>query len=193
VSGFVASVEIEAFSLTNATTGQFTFLGANRFQGFVNGVLSALKSGSTENYRFAMSLNGGIPLFNAITSTAITSVALGAAGRASFVHAGTTPPVGSFVTTTGFTTVDQYNTRQLVKASTATTFELDGILFDVTDTGNYTAAEAVYVPMEVKTSKIVVPLLFSAILDPTDTIQIMVAGDGTANDLTVTDIVFGVF
>lgn len=193
VSGFSPSIVTERFLNTDMTLGLFTYIGFSRFQGFLTGALAALKTGATQNYRFAMSLNGGIPLFNAISSTAIPSVALGSLGRASFTHGGTPPPVGAFVTLQGFSPDSRYNTTGLVKASTATTFEVDGVLFAGTESGDYTANVANYVPMEVKTTKVVIPLLFSAILDPGETIQIMVAGEGTAQDLTVTDLGFGVF
>jgi len=195
VSGFLENIVVERFELTDTTLGTFTYRGQNKFQGFVNGALSALKTGATQNYRFAMSLNGGIPLFTAIASTAITSVidSPTSPGTARFVHAGTSPPVGSIATTTGFTTNTLYNTRELVTFSDATNFELNGVAFGTTETGNFTAAIANYIPMEVKTTKVVVPLLFMAQLETGDTIQIMVAGDGHAQDLTITDFTFGVF
>lgn len=193
LNSFTTSIETERFFSADATTGLFTYNGLNRFQGFLTGALSALKSGSTQNYRFAMSLNGGIPLFTAIGATAITSVVSGLAGRARFIHAGTSPPIGSFTTLTTFTPGSRYNTTQIVKFTTATSFELDGVLFDSDETGSFIAAAANFVPMEVKTSKVVIPLLFAAILDPGETIQIMSAGAGTSASLTVTDLGFGVF
>lgn len=195
LAGLVEGLVTERFELTNATTGTFTYQGANRFEGFLTGSLSALKSGSTQNYRFAMSLNGGEPLFNAIGSTAISSVITSPlnSGIARFVHALVPgPSIGSFVTLTGFTSNPNYNTTGLCIFADSTNFELDQVTFGTTDTGNFTVAEANYVPMEVKTSKVIIPLLFSANLRPGDTIAIWLSGDGTSDTLTVTDLTFGV-
>ena len=193
MTGFITSIETERFFAADSTTGLFTYNGLNRFQGFVSGALGALKSGATENYRFAMSLNGGIPVFTPTGAIDITSVTSGLQGRARFVHAGVSPPVGAFATLSTFTPSSRYNTTQLVKFSTATEFELDGVLFVTNETGSYGVAAANFVPMEVKTSKIVIPLLFSAILDPGETIQIMVAGEGVTSSLTIVDFAMGVF
>ena len=196
LSGFEEGLVTERFELTNAVTGTFTYQGANRFEGFLTGSLSALKSGSTRNYRFAMSLNGGEPLFNSIGSTAISSVITSPLnpGIARFVHALVPgPSVGSFVTLTGFTSNPNYNTTGLVIFADSTNFEVDQVTFGTTDTGNFTVAEANYVPMEVKTSKVIIPLLFSANLRPGDNIEIWVSGDGTSDTLTITDLTFGVF
>jgi len=192
---FIEGLVTERFTLISANAGIFRYDGANPFEGFITGSLAATKAGSVENYRFAMSLNGGIPLFNAIASTAITSVITSPLniGNARFVHAGTTPPVGSFVTLSAFDVVRKYNIKGLVIFSDATNFEIDGLLFSATDTGNYIAARANFIPMEVKTTKVVVPLLFSAKFQPGNTIQVMCAGDGTANDPTIVDLTLGVF
>jgi len=192
-NGLSQSVVTERFSLTVPTFGIFTYTGVTPFAGFLTGSFAAMKSGSTENYRIAMSFNGGIPLFNAIGAIAINSVS-GPNGTARFDHGGPEPPVGSFTTITGFTAGNRsYNKTGLVTFSDATSFEIKGIDFIATGTGFLTSAEANYIPMEVKTTKIVVPLLFSAQLSPGDTIQLMVAGESTTNDLTVTDTIFGVF
>jgi len=195
VSGFLDNIVVERFTLTNTTTAIFTYIGQNKFQGFLSGAVSAVKSGAEQSYRFAMSLNGGVPLFTAIASTAITSVidSPTSPGTARFVHAGTSPPVGSIAITTGFTVDTLYNTRELVTFSDATNFELNGVRFTVTDTGNYTAAAANFVLMAVKSSEVTIPLLFMAQLETGDTIQIMVAGEGTAAVINITDFTFGVF
>ena len=49
-------------------------------------------------------------------------------------------------------------------------------------------ASAVYVPMEVKTSKVQVTLALPASLVQGDTVQIMQAGDATSDNITITDI-----
>jgi len=49
-------------------------------------------------------------------------------------------------------------------------------------------ASAVYTPMEVKTTKVQITLTIPAVFTKGDTGQIMVAGDGTADDLTITDM-----
>lgn len=116
VSGFSQEAVSEGFKLTNSGDGKFTLTAIKDFAGFMTGSLSALKTGSTANYRFAMSTNGAIPTF----------------------------------------------------------------------------ATANYVPMEVKTTKVNIALQFSVELSKGDTIQIMVAGDGTSNSLTITDLVFGI-
>lgn len=195
VTGFVPNIVTERFILTDAVKGIFTYIGATPFQGFLTGALGATTSPSTRNYRFAMSFNGGIPLFDPIGLTNITSVS-DSSGTARFVHGVTVPAlsVGSFATIAGFTGGNQrYNQTGLVTFANATNFEIDGIDFIATGTGDFFAGEANYIPMEVKTTKVVIPLLFSAQLRPGDTIQLKAAGDGTAQTLTVTDLGFGVF
>ncbi len=195
LNGFMQNIVTERFILTDAANGIFQYIGATPFQGFLTGALAAVKQGSAENYRFAMSFNSGVPLFSSITSTAITSVS-DSAGTARFAHAVTSPvlSIGSFAAITGFTGINvRYNQTGLVTFSNGTSFEIDGIDFIATGTGNFTATEANYIPMEVKSTKVVVPLLFSAQLRPGDTIQLMAAGVGTPTNLTVTDLGFGVF
>lgn len=53
-------------------------------------------------------------------------------------------------------------------------------------------ASANYIPIEVKTTSVNTALEFSVSLSTGDTIQIMVAGDGTSNSLTFTDLVLGI-
>ncbi len=50
---------------------------------------------------------------------------------------------------------------------------------------------ASYIPMEVKTDKVTIPLEFPISLSTGQTFQIMVAGDGTSDSLTITDVMFG--
>jgi len=72
-----------------------------------------------------------------ITSTSITSVTDNG-GIAVFNHAGTSPPVDSLVTITGFITNTTYNGSFRITLSTATTFET-GVAFGTNETGDYTA------------------------------------------------------
>lgn len=116
LNGFTDSGISERFRLVNATLGIWKYIAPEPFNGFLSGSLSAIKTGSTANYRFAMSTNSVAPTF----------------------------------------------------------------------------ATANYVPMEVKTTKINIAIEFSVSLTNNDTIQLMSAGDGTANDLTVTDVIFGI-
>jgi len=55
-----------------------------------------------------------------------------------------------------------------------------------------TFATANYIQMEVKTTTIGTPLEFSVILNKGDTIQLMMAGDGTSDNITVTDLKTGI-
>ena len=116
VAGFDPNPSTERFKLTNATNGIFELTALQDLAGFMTGSLSALKTGSTANYRFAMSTNGVAPTF----------------------------------------------------------------------------ATANYIPMEVKTTKVNIALEFIVDLVKGDTIQIMAAGDGTSDNLTITDLVFGI-
>lgn len=191
-STFVASPETERYTLDSATTAAFEYEGLEPFNGFLTGSLTAVKTISTENYRFTMSRNGIVPLFADIASTTITGVT-DSSGIASFTHAGTTPPIDTTVTISGFVTNTAYNqTDVIVTASSATTFEVSSIAFGSDETGSFTANQANYIPMEVKQTKVNIPLEFSVVLETGDTVQIMVAGDGTGNDLTITDLVFGI-
>ena len=195
VAGFLDNIVLERFTLSNSVIGEFTYTGQNPFQGFITGALAATKSGSARNYRFAMSFNGGIPLFNAIAGGIILTVESGTNGRARFNHALTTPPIGSIVNISNFAVNLNYNGRFLVVFSNPTQFECKNVLFgtDEASTGNFSVPQANYIPMEVKTAKVVVPLIFMAQLETGDTISIMVAGDGTPDFLTVTDLGYGVF
>lgn len=116
VTGFSEETVTEKFKLINSVDGIFELTALQDFAGFLSGSLSAVKTGSTENYRFTMSTNGAPPVF----------------------------------------------------------------------------ATANYVPMEVKTTKVNIALGFSVELSQGDTIQIMVAGDGTSNNITITDLVFAI-
>ena len=53
-------------------------------------------------------------------------------------------------------------------------------------------ASAVYTPMEVKAAKVSQTLVSPVSLVRGDTVQLMVAGDGTGDDLTITDLVMNI-
>ncbi|MGR3177018.1 MAG: hypothetical protein ACUZ8E_03050, partial [Candidatus Anammoxibacter sp.] len=112
LTGFVADAITERFTLTNATNIIWTYIDSKPFTGVVHVSISGIKTGSTANYRFAVSINGAIPVF----------------------------------------------------------------------------ASAVYIPMEVKTTKVQITLALPGSLVQGDTIQIMQAGDGTGDNITITDI-----
>jgi len=188
---FSESIVTERFTLTTASAGLFTYTGTTQFDGFVNAIVRGETASNLETFQFAMSFNGGIPLFTAIGSTAITSVSSGTGGTAKFVHAGTTAPVGSFATVTGFTGTNQnYNQTGLVTFSDATSFEIDGVPFVATGTGNYTAAAANFMPLKVDSNALSISFIFSAKLRTSDTIQIMIAGVSTTESFKVTDFTF---
>lgn len=112
VTGFTSDASTERFTLLSADTAVWTYIGISPFSGIVEASVSGLKSGATANYRFAISINGTLPIF----------------------------------------------------------------------------ATAQFQPMEVKTSKVSVPLSIPISLVQNDTVQIMVAGDGTGDNITITDI-----
>jgi hypothetical protein len=113
VTGTVENVITERFSLTTPSSGIFTYIGAKDIVATLFAVITATKIGSTVNYRFAVSINGAVPVF----------------------------------------------------------------------------ASASYAPMEVKTTKVAATILKPISLSNGDTVQIMAAGDGTSDDLTITDFV----
>jgi len=116
ISVLVSDAITERFKLIDSTLGIWEYIGNEAFKGFLTGGLWAVKTGSTVNYRFAMSINGVVPTF----------------------------------------------------------------------------ATALYSPMEVKTTKVSIPMEFVVNLTKGETIQIMVAGDGTADNLMITDIRMGI-
>lgn len=111
VTGFADVLPPERFELTDADEGLYTFIGEATTDVVVAAGIWAIKTGSTENYRFSISIDGAVPVF----------------------------------------------------------------------------ATAEYSPMEVKTTKVSTPLQEIAQMNPGQTIQIMIAGDGTADDPTITD------
>ena len=62
-SGFAISPVSERWELADATTGTYRYLGNRPITAREVANITAVKTGSTENYRFAVSLNGDIPDF----------------------------------------------------------------------------------------------------------------------------------
>jgi len=116
VTGMVENSVSERFTLINAVIGLFRYDGSKPITSEIQAVLTAVKVGSTEQYRFSVSVNGAIPVF----------------------------------------------------------------------------ASAVYAPMEVKTTEVDTTVLVPLSLVNGDTVQVMVAGDGTSDGLTITDAVIRV-
>lgn len=102
----------ERFKLVDLAVGRFKYIGKEPLVFVFTANIFATKSGSTQNYRFTVSVNEATPVF----------------------------------------------------------------------------ATAVYTPMEVRTTKVQASLSLPVSLVEGDTIDIMQAGDGTADDLTVTDL-----
>ena len=113
VTGTVEVPVTERFTLTAPANGVFTYNGDRNTTVTILAIVSATKSGSTEDYRFAVSINGAAPVF----------------------------------------------------------------------------ASAPYAPMEVKTAKVSAQVLSPIPVVTGDTIQLMVAGDGTGDSLLITDFV----
>ena len=113
VSGITDDGVTERFELTDATAGVYTYRGLKPISARAAADVTATKTGSTDLYRFASSVNGAIPVF----------------------------------------------------------------------------ASASYAPMEVKTTKVTVPVDGFVPMVTGDTIQVMVAGDGHSDNITITDIV----
>lgn len=114
VATTVENAVTQRFTLTNSAVGEFTYIGQEDLSGDVTAIVSATKTGSTVNYRFALSVNGVAPTFGS----------------------------------------------------------------------------APFSPMEVKTTKVSITVLQPLNIVSGDTIQIMIAGDGTGDDVTITDFVF---
>jgi len=101
----------QRFTLIDAVEGVYRYDGVKQITATIIGLVSGFKSGSTANYRFAISINGAIPAFGSVP----------------------------------------------------------------------------YAPLEIKTTKTAITVLNAVILTPNDTIQIMVAGDSTSDNLTISD------
>jgi len=63
ISGFTSNGVTERWTLTDATAGIFRYDGQNPFVGRVAANITIVKTGSTETFDFATSLNGAIPTF----------------------------------------------------------------------------------------------------------------------------------
>ncbi len=116
INGFTQNTVTQRFILTNATTGEFTYIGSEDLDGEILAIVNAIKSGSSENYRFAISINGATPVF----------------------------------------------------------------------------ATAPFDTIEVKTAKISVSVLKPISIINGQTIKIMIAGDGTNDNLTITDLTINI-
>jgi len=195
LSNFESNVVTERFTLIDAAAAVFRYDGLTPFEGILTATIVCVPvTANDQNYRFAMSLNGAIPLFTGISPAVTITMVTGVVNApAVFTHGGDNPPVGSVVTLSTFTAASGYNVRGVVSVSGAGTFEIAGVLFRVAGSGLFEAADANYLPIRISQNlRASVALLFSGTLLPNDTIQIMAAGDGTSNNLTIFDIVIGV-
>lgn len=111
-TGLVSQSLTSRYTLTTPATGLWTYNGLTPIKPVTAIAIHAKKTGSTANYRFAISINGAVPVF----------------------------------------------------------------------------ATAFYQPMEVKTTKVHTPIIIPVSITTTDTIQVMIAGDGTGDDITITDV-----
>jgi len=195
VTGFTANIVMERFELDDAATGRFKYIGKNNFQGFVSGVVTMFVAGNNI-YRLAMSFNQGMPLFTEIGTTPILEVldSPTTPGRARFRHNGTSPTLGTTVNISGFVINTQYNARDICVFQNVNNFEILGVNFVADEVaGSYIGERANYILVDIKSASVTVPLLFMAKLRPNDTIQIMVAGQGTNADPQFNDFSFGIF
>ena len=115
-TGMSEDASTSRFTLTTPATGLWTYNDVNPLNGFLTANIWATKAGSTADYRFALSINGAIPVF----------------------------------------------------------------------------ASAPYGPMEIKTTKVGISVTFAVSIEQNDTVQIMSAGDGTGDNLTVTDLIMSI-
>jgi hypothetical protein len=112
VVGIQLNPSSQLWELPNLTLGVFRYIGLNPFSGLFIATINASKLGVVVNYRFAVSIDGAVPVF----------------------------------------------------------------------------ATAEYARMEVKTTNVQVTFQSHVTVTPGQTVQLMVAGDGTSNSLTITDI-----
>lgn len=116
VIGFADNGITQRLTLSIPDFGVYRYDGLESLSGSITANLSATKIGSTQNYRFTVSINGAVPVF----------------------------------------------------------------------------ATTVFAPMEVKTTKVQITLTLPIQLEPSDSLQIMVAGDGTADPITITDLLLSI-
>lgn len=112
LTGLIADDTTELWTLIDAADGVMRYDGLGDFIGTMFATIWAIKTTALANYRFALSIDGAIPVF----------------------------------------------------------------------------ASAFYAPMEVKTSKVGIPMIKPIRISPGQTVQLMIAGDGTTDNLTITDI-----
>jgi hypothetical protein len=174
--------------LVDAQTAEYQYdPDASRdFVGKKLDVVSGFKSGSTENYQFALSINNSQPTFTAIASTAVTSVTdSGGNARFNFTP-GPTILLNQILTLTGFAETS-YNVVGQVSATGAGFFELTGVTFVANDTGNFESPADFFIPMEVKTTKVQATVPFPLRIKPGDKYKLKVAAVGTTNAITLSD------
>ena len=187
VSGFIADDSTEGLELLDASQSIWKYIRLAPFVGNYLVTLSGLKAAATANYRFANSINGKLPVFTGITTTAISSVTDNG-GQAVFNHSGTDPFVGQEVVIAGYIVNTDYNGNFIVTASAVGTFEV-GVAFGTDEAiGGFSSDVSPYTPMEVKTTKVSVTISLPVSLVTGDIIQLMKAGDGTGDDFTLTDM-----
>jgi len=185
-SSVVMSGASARFTLIDAVTGKVRYDGLPPFNGAFTAVVNALKSGATQNYRYAVSINGAIPVFTAIGATAISSVT-DSSGIARFNHAGTDPFVTQLITISGFTTNTAYNITGEVTVTGAGFFEVSSITFGTDETGSFLSNVSSFEPLEVKTTKEPITIIQPITLFPGDEVQIMQSCEGASDNITNTD------
>jgi len=116
LSGTIANLATERWTLIDPVAGIFRYDGITPYTGDLTAVISATKSGGTQNYRFTNSIDGVIPVF----------------------------------------------------------------------------ATQPFVPMEVKSTKVASVLIKPNFINPGQTVQVMVAGDGHSDDLLITDFTIAI-
>lgn len=184
VSGISDSAVTSRFELTDATAGIYTYRGTKGISAKVTAVISATKSGSTQNYRFTTSLNGAIPTF-----VDIDSVAAGTSGSNFTTAASHNYAVGDVVVHSGMGQATYGGTFKVTSIVSPTVYEVAAITFIATDTGS---SSVPFAPMEVKAAKVAAIVARFVTMVNGDTIQIMAACEGVSDDLTLTDFVFEV-
>lgn len=174
------------FTLIDAIEGICRYDGLAPIDLSVSASISTLKSGATASYRFAIAKNEIHPVFNTatFTITGVTDVGGIAEFTTSVAHG---LHVGNEVTHSTFST-GAYNVVATISSVPTTTTYQTEITFVANDSGLSDVVGAAYAPLEVKTDKITIPLDGVISIVNGDSIQIMVAGDGTSDNLTITDM-----
>lgn len=181
VSGLINSVDSERFTLTDATAGVYTYIGLRPIIARVSATPSATKGGATQNYRFTAAKNGTVPTF-----AAVTVVAAGASGSNFTTGVVHNYVAGDTIVHTTFADVT-YNGTFIITAIVSTTvYEVATISFNATGTG---LTSVPFAPLEVKSAKVFTTVIKRVAMVTNDTVQIMAAGEGTNDNLTITDFV----